>query len=77
MMKNPCLKCREEGLENIKPLTLVNIADKYIHIKLKDGNDVILCPYHFDLTPLNILEISEINGNRIVFKNLKVDNQSF
>ena len=64
-MKNPCEICKREGLENIKPLTLSQIANKYVKVKV-NGIEITLCPYHFDEN-VNILEIDEIIGTRIRF----------
>ena len=75
-MKNPCLKCREEGLINVKPLVITNILNKFYKVKV-NGIETTLCDYHLEeaLNNINILEISEIEGTRIIFKNLTLNGE--
>jgi hypothetical protein len=72
-MKNPCVKCQEEGIKNINPLTLTRIADKFVKVKV-NGAELTLCPYHFDqlLNDISILKIQKIENEKITFINENV-----
>jgi hypothetical protein len=69
-MKNPCSKCQEEGIKNINPHVLSQIADKFVKVKV-NGIELTLCPFHFDelLNEISILKIQKIENGKIVFEN--------
>jgi len=72
-MLNPCDKCREEGIKNINPHLLSQIADKFYKVKV-NGVELTLCSFHFDqlLNDISILKIQKIENGKIVFENPSV-----